>query len=88
MKYKLLFILPVLASFLMAAHFLRKDFLVLTVGLILLPLILFSKRWWVMKFFQFLLFIGGGIWIERTLFLIKLRHPMSGWGSFWDRWHS
>ena len=74
--FKLLFILPALSSMLMAAHFSRVNNNWLALGCLLFPLILFSKRTWAMRLFQFFLVAGVAIWLERALFLINLRQRL------------
>jgi hypothetical protein len=73
MKHKLLFILPVLSCLLLAAHFSRVDNNWIAIACLLFPLILFTKKRWVMRVFQLFLLAGGLIWIERTIYLINLR---------------
>ncbi len=70
-KFKLS--LPVIACLLMTAHFSRVSNDVLAATCLLLPFILLSKREWVMRVFQLLLVFGGMIWIERAVFLLRLR---------------
>ena len=73
MKHKLLFILPVLSSLLLAAHFSRVGNEWLPLVCLLLPLILFTRKRWVMRGFQLFLLAGGLIWLERAMVLIKVR---------------
>jgi|GEM_PF-1898870 len=59
-------ILPVLACWLLAAHFLRDDQLVLTAACVLLPLLLAVPRAWAARTLQVLLAVGALEWL-RTL---------------------
>ena len=77
MKYKLLFFFPVFSALMMAAHFSRSDNLIMSIIALLLPLILFIRKEWVMRLYQILLLMGGLVWIERTIFLVKLRQRMN-----------
>jgi len=73
---KLLYILPMLSSVTAAAHFSRAGNNWTALACLLLPLILFSRRRWVMRLFQLFLLGGGVIWLERMLFLVNLRRRM------------
>ena len=77
-----IFILPILSSILLAAHFSRVHqdwhaFLAL-----LFPLILLIKRKWALKIFQIFLIAGSIIWVER---LIHLRNIRISEGRPWIR---
>ena len=71
------FSLPVLSCLLLGAHFSRGDNDYLAVACLVFPLILLSKKEWVMRVFQVFLVLGGVVWIERTLSLIRLRQRMN-----------
>jgi ferredoxin len=75
--FNFLFILPVLSSILLAAHFSRGGNDWFAGACSLLPLVLLSKKQWVMRVFQLFLITGGVIWLERTIFLIKLRQRLN-----------
>ncbi len=68
-----IFILPIISSVLLAAHFSRIDMNWLVPFVLLFPLILFIKRKWIIRIYQFYLICGGIIWIERLLYLRRLR---------------
>ncbi|MCP5104304.1 MAG: 4Fe-4S binding protein [bacterium] len=65
--------LPVLSCVFLAAHFSRGDQNWLALACLVFPFILLSKKEWVMRIFQVFLVMGGIIWIQRTLFLVRER---------------
>ncbi len=67
------YILPILSSILLAAHFSRiqQDGLALTA--LLFPLILLIKRTWVRRIYQLVLVFGGMVWFERLIYLRSIR---------------
>ncbi len=67
------FILPIFSSVLLAAHFSRADLNLLVPVALLFPFILFIKRRWIIRIYQIYLICGVLIWIERLLYLRKLR---------------
>jgi len=69
--------LPVLSCVLLAAHFSRAENDWLAVICLVFPLILLSKKKWLMQIFQIFLLVGGAIWIERTIFLVRLRQRLN-----------
>lgn len=73
---------PILSALLMAAHFSRVDNDWLAIFCLALPFLLFVKKLWIKRIYQFLLVIGGPIWIERTLALIRMRQEV---GESWIR---
>lgn len=75
--FKFLFILPVLSSILLAARFSRGGNDYIALACLLLPFLLFTKKRWIMRFYQLILFGGAAIWLERAIFLIKLRQRMN-----------
>ncbi|MBC8186131.1 hypothetical protein H8E88_34035 [candidate division KSB1 bacterium] len=76
-------LLPVIfSSIMMAAHFSRAAYGVLTIVCLLLPLILFIKKQWVARAFQVLLVLGGLVWIQSLVQLAKMRSAM---GESWLR---
>ena len=68
---------PILSSVLLAAHFSRGKNDWLALACLLFPLILLSKKEWAMRVFQVFLVFGGIAWIERALFLVRLRQRMN-----------
>ncbi len=66
-------LLPIFSSVLLAAHFSRADLNLLVPFALLFPFILLIKRKWIIRIYQIYLIIGGLIWIERLLFLRRLR---------------
>jgi len=66
-------ILPIISSVLLAAHFSRVDLNWLVPLALLFPFILFIKRKWIIRTYQIYLICGGLIWIERLLFLRRMR---------------
>lgn len=75
--FKFLFIPAVLSSILLAARFSRGGNDYMALAFVLLPFILFTKKRWVMRFYQLILLGGAVIWLERAIFLIKLRQRMN-----------
>lgn len=64
---------PVLASFLLAAHFSRVQNDWLALSCLLFPVILFMKKRWILMIFQTFLVVGGIVWIDRAVMLVQLR---------------
>lgn len=77
---KKIFILPIISSVLLAAHFSRADMNLLVPVALLIPFILLIKRKWIIRIYQIYLILGGFIWIERLLFLRRMRIAM---GESW-----
>jgi NAD-dependent dihydropyrimidine dehydrogenase PreA subunit len=73
---------PILSTLMMAAHFSRVDNDRLAIFCLALPFLLFIKKIWVKRVYQILLVIGGPIWIERTVILIRTRQET---GESWMR---
>jgi hypothetical protein len=71
--FSLIFLLPILSSILLAAHFSRIQYDWLALFALLFPFILSIKRGWILKIYQGYLLAGGFIWIERALYLRQLR---------------
>ncbi|MGD2087822.1 MAG: 4Fe-4S binding protein [Candidatus Aminicenantes bacterium] len=74
--------LPILSCILLAAHFSRVQNDWFAAACLVFPFILLSKKEWVMRIFQVFLLFGGVIWIERTLFLVRMRQRI---GESWVR---
>lgn len=72
-KAKRIFVLPVLSSVLLAAHFSRIQNEKLAVFCLLFTLILLIKKVWIPWIFQLYLVLGGIVWIERALYLRDVR---------------
>lgn len=74
------FFLPIFSTLLIAAHFSRIQNDLLALGCLLLPLILLSKKEWVMRLYQSLLVCGSLIWMHRTIELVDMRtHQGRDW---------
>jgi len=65
--------LPIFSSVLLAAHFSRADLNLLVPFALLFPFILFIKQKWIIRIYQIYLFVGSLIWIERLLYLRRMR---------------
>jgi ferredoxin len=68
-----LLLFPVFSSLLLAAHFSCIERDALAVFCLFFPVLLFRKREWIIKVYQLYLLLGAAIWIERALFLRRLR---------------
>ncbi|MCJ7581853.1 MAG: hypothetical protein MUP98_15145 [Candidatus Aminicenantes bacterium] len=66
-------LLPIFSSVLLAAHFSRADLNILVPFTLLFPFILFIKKKWIIRLYQIYLLLGGLIWIERLLYLRRMR---------------
>jgi hypothetical protein len=71
-----------LASLLMAAHFLRYGRIVLVVVCVLLPLLLLIKKRWILRLLQCLALVGAAVWVHTTYVLVGLRAAA---GAPWTR---
>lgn len=69
--------LPILACVLLAAHFSRVQNDRLALMCLVLPFILLSKKKWTMRIFQVFLLVGGAVWIERTISLVRSRQQLN-----------
>jgi NAD-dependent dihydropyrimidine dehydrogenase PreA subunit len=67
------YILPVLSSVLLAAHFSRVENDWAALVCLLFPLLLFFRKQWILKVYQLFLLAGGIVWVERTVYLVGLR---------------
>lgn len=74
--------LVIVASLLMAAHLLRSDLLLLTVGSALLPFLLMVRRSWVPVLIQLVLLAAAGEWVRTTITLARDRIAA---GEPWSR---
>jgi len=72
-KTKLIFVLPVLSSIILAAHFSRIQNDKMSLFCLAFTLILLIKKVWIRWIFQFYLIFGGLVWMERALFLRGVR---------------
>ncbi len=72
----------ILASLLLAAHFLRDGNLVLTLTCGLLPLLLLIKKRWSWLAVQIFAYAGGAVWLYTTVALVQQRMV---WGMSWAR---
>lgn len=77
-----IFILPVLCSILLAAHFSRIQNDILAGFFLVFPLLLFFRKRWILRLYQIYLLAGFVIWIERALFLRQVRIAA---GEPWER---
>lgn len=66
-------LLPIISSVLLAAHFSRADLNLFVPFALLFPFILLIKRKWIIRIYQIYLISGGFIWIERLLYLRRMR---------------
>ncbi|NOZ03255.1 MAG: hypothetical protein GXO92_01410 [FCB group bacterium] len=71
-------ILLVLAFLLLGAHFLRGGNMVLVVGSVLVPLLLFIKKRWILVLVQWLAYFGALSWAYTTFVLVHRRIQMGG----------
>ena len=72
----------IVASLLLAAHFLRDGNLVLTLGCVLVPLLLFVKSRWSWLAAQLFAYVGAAIWLYTTTAIVQQRIY---WGEPWVR---
>jgi hypothetical protein len=72
----------VLASLLMAAHFLRGGQLILVLACLLTPLLLLFRKRWVPLLVQGLAYAGAGVWVKTALALVAQRRLA---GAPWGR---
>ena len=73
---------PIISALLMAAHFSRIENDWLASFCIVLPFLLFIKKKWIKRIYQILLVIGALIWVERAVFLVRMRQEV---GEPWIR---
>ena len=66
-------IFPIISSVLLAAHFSRADLNLLIPLALLFPFLFLIKRKWIIRIYQIYLICGGLIWIERLLYLRRMR---------------
>ena len=75
----LLRLLPVIFSFLiLSAHFSRAGSPLLTIIFLLLPLLLFIKKAWVVRLIQLFLVIGSIEWIRILFVYVNERQAIGG----------
>ena len=74
--------LVVLSSLLLAAHFFREGNMLLVAGFLLLPLLLFVRRRWILSLLQVLLYLGAIVWLQTALSFITERRAT---GDDWLR---
>ena len=72
----------ILASLLLAAHFLRGGNLVLTLMCVLIPLLLLIKKWWSWLAVQLFAYAGAAVWIYTGVAIVQQR---IFWGMPWAR---
>ena len=76
-------LLPVILSFgLLAAHFYRAGYPALTLCCIGVLILLFIRKSWVPRLFQFLLILGALEWLRSLYFLAAMR---IAWDQPWTR---
>lgn len=74
---------PVVLSFLLlAAHFYRSGFLITAILCVVVLFLLFLKKSWVPRLFQFLLILGALEWLRSLYFLAAMR---IAWEQPWTR---
>ena len=70
-------IIPLIVSCLfLGAHFLRSANSIISVLCLLMPFLLLIKKRWILYIIQIFTYIGGGIWLNTTIFLIRKRLTM------------
>jgi len=70
-------IIPLVVSCLfLGAHFLRSGNFIVSVLFILMPFLLLIKKRWILYIIQIFIYIGGGIWINTAIFLMRKRLTM------------
>ena len=72
----------ILASLIMAAHFLRYGRIVIVAVCVLLPLLLLIKKRWIPRLLQCLALVGAAVWLHTTYILVQLRMAA---GAPWTR---
>jgi hypothetical protein len=72
----------ILASLLLAAHFLRDESLMLTFMCGMVPLLLLIKKRWSWLAVQLLTYAGAAVWLYTTITLVQERIY---WGIPWSR---
>jgi thiol:disulfide interchange protein len=76
-------LIPVFVSFLLlGAHFMRAGQNLVLLGLGLLLLLLFLRKWWVPRLLQFVLLLGAVEWIVTAVTLAQVRMQL---GQPWAR---
>ena len=76
-------LLPLILSFvLLAAHFSRLNLLPLVILSLLLPLLLFIKKIWVVRTIQVLLILGALEWVRSMIYYVGVRKSI---GDDWTR---
>lgn len=75
-------VLYVVASWLLAAHFLRAGELVLTVLCLTTPLLFFVRRRWSLLTLQGLSFVAAAVWLATTWQIVEMRRLL---GQPWLR---
>lgn len=73
-------VLYVLASWLIAAHFLRADALVPTVLCLATPLLFLVRRHWMLVALRWLAYAAGAIWLVTAWRIVSMR---IGFGQPW-----
>ncbi len=71
-------ILLVLAFLLLGAHFLRSGNMALVIGSVLVPLLLFIKKRWILSLVRWLAYFGALSWAYTTFVLVHHRIQMGG----------
>ena len=79
----LLRLIPVILSFLLlAAHFYRSGLVVLAVICVALLFLLFFRKTWIPRLFQFLLILGALEWLRSLYYFAAMR---IAWDQPWTR---
>ncbi|HET8997359.1 MAG TPA: hypothetical protein VFN42_11895, partial [Acetobacteraceae bacterium] len=74
--------LYVVASWLIAAHFLRMDALALAALCLAAPLLFLLHRWWTLPLLQGLAYAAGAVWIVTAWQIVAMRRAF---GLPWER---
>ena len=67
-------VIPLVISCLfLGAHFLRSGSFIVFVFCLSMPFLLLVKKRWILYLIQIFVYIGGGIWINTAIFLMRKR---------------
>jgi hypothetical protein len=63
----------VIASFLLAAHFLRNGSLLFALVSILVPLLLLIRKWWILTALQVFCYAAAAVWVYTAVLIVQER---------------
>jgi len=70
-------VIPLVISCLfLGAHFLRSGSFIFSLLCLLMPFLLLIKKRWILYLIQIFIYIGGGIWLNTAIFLMRKRLTM------------